>query len=250
MPVELRTRHTRPSYKALLELPDDEGDPPLPEDDASSQSAFEAAYTEDDKDKAENEGAPHETENREHSTQEDEFDTAPGPSKPKGKGKGEGKEKGRTASTGRPTMPSLHRPAPGMLAPGLSRPNARQNYALPLPNLNHRHRGTPVYLPPPRTLRLVDKPWIFFHPETVLTRSIADPVVRERVNRATGHNLGRGPVWELIEDLSWFKECPSGDQTRPIVYDTLAVDDGWTLLPPEYVVAGLYGPFLIYPSAK
>ena len=237
MPVELRARRTRPSYKTLLELPDDEGGPPEPEpeDDASSESVFELTYPEDFQGRAGDEDAVHETEDEKPSVRDEESDIAPGPSKSKGtvKGKGKGKGKGKTAATDRITKASLHRAAPAILAPGLPRPNARQNYALPLPNLNHRHRGTSIHLPPLLTQRLVNKPSMFSHSDTVLTRSIADPIVRERVSKAAGHNLGRGPVWEIMEDLSWFKECPPGEQKRPIVYDALRVDGGWELLSKE-----------------
>jgi len=128
-----------------------------------------------------------------------------------------------------------HAPIVFMLAPGLSRPNARHNYALPLPSLNHRHRGIPIHLPPLRTLRLMNKPGIFAQAETVLTRSMAEPIVGERVAKAMGCNLGRGPVWELLEDRSWFREYSSGDQTRHIVYHTVQVKSEWKILSPEYV---------------
>ncbi|KAF8495375.1 hypothetical protein JB92DRAFT_2993071 [Gautieria morchelliformis] len=241
MPVQLRARSTRPSYRAVLELPDDEGGPPLPEYDDSSESDFELAQPKDGQGRADDEDAVHDTEDDNPSIRDDESDVDPAP-----KSKGKGKGKRRAAATARTTaMPSLHRSAPTTLAPGLSRPNARQNYALPLPNINHRHRGIPVYLPVLQTRRLVDKPSMFSNSETVLTRSIADPVIRDRVNKANSHNVGRGPVWELMEDLSWFKESPSGDHTKPVVYDTLRVDNGWELLSPEraspYIPKGVDG---------
>lgn len=253
MPVELRAaRRTRPSYKTMLEIPGDEDGPPLPElqDDASSESAFELTNPEDDQRRAGNEDAVHETEDDKLSIQDDESDIILGLSKPKGKGKGKlaekgkgkAKGKGKSVATGRTNVASLHRPAPTMSAAGLARPTARQYYALPLPSVNHRHRGTPIYLPPLRTHRLVNKPSMFSHPETVLTRSLADPVVRERVGKAMGHNIGRGPLWELMEDMSWFKECRPGDQTRPIVYDNLRVDGGWEVLSLEYVISTFSDP--------
>lgn len=232
MPVQLRTRRARPSYKVFLELPEDERGPS--EDEASSDSAFELAYSEDGNEKGHAEDAVHEVEDDQRLIQDDESDIVPEASKSKGKGKGKGNGPGKrkAVATERITQPTLHRPAP-LQAPGLSRPSARQNYALPIPSINHRHRGKPVYVPPQRTLRLVNRPSVFSHAKTVLTRSIADPVVRERVNKATAHNVGQGPVWELMEDLSWFKECVPGDQMRPIAYDTLCLDKRWELLTPE-----------------
>jgi transcription factor C subunit 6 len=239
MPVQLRARRTRPSYRDVLELPEDDG-PPLPEDDASSESDFELAQPKDGQGRADDEDPVHDTEEDKAFIQDNESDIVLAPPKFKGKEKGKGNGKGGAAATVRtPAMPSLHRSAPAILAPGLSRPNARQSYALPLPSLNHRHRGTPVYLPALQTRRLVNKPSMFSNSETVLTRSIADPVIRGRVNKANGHNVGRGPVWELLEDLSWFKESPPGDHSKPVVYDTLRVGKGWELLSLEYVFARL-----------
>ncbi|KAF8584107.1 hypothetical protein K439DRAFT_1346874 [Ramaria rubella] len=189
----------------------------------------------------------HELDEDKDSIQDGVYDITPSPPDPKPKTKSKGK--GKVVATGRSNAASLHRPATTMLAPGLSRPSARQNYALPLPSLNHRHRGTPIHLPPARTRRLLSEPKIFGHVETVMTRSVADPVIRERIAKATGYNFGHGPVWELIEDRSWFKECAIGDQTRPTAYKSLQIDQNCQFL--SSADASLYMPESFFtPSSK
>lgn len=111
------------------------------------------------------------------------------------------------------------------LAPGVTKSIARQNYALPLPSNKHRHRGTPIYMPTQRqTLRLLKRPSPFCNHETVWTKSVANPDVLRRVTRALSNNAGEGPIWELLEDRSWYKECVNS-QKRPLVYENIAPGD-------------------------
>lgn len=116
------------------------------------------------------------------------------------------------------------------LAPGVTKSITRQNYALPLPSNSHRHRGIPVYLPTePQTPRLLNKPSPFCNHETIWTKSVANFDVLRRITKASSHNIGEGPIWELLEDRSWYKECING-QKRPIVYADITLGNRWKLL--------------------
>ncbi len=44
--------------------------------------------------------------------------------------------------------------------------------------------------------------------------------------------MGSGPVWQLIEDRSWFKEYSEHEEleTRPCVYDDLQTNTEWEAL--------------------
>ncbi|KAF8516951.1 hypothetical protein BU17DRAFT_92339 [Hysterangium stoloniferum] len=231
MPLQLRERKGPPSYKTAFELPEDGEDNMaqiIAEDDAaSSESAFEVADDEDEKYNLDEEDL--DAERQETFTQNDDEnatatqveDNSTATKQPKGT------KKNLKASVLGETRPSTI-----MLAPGLSRPVARQNYALPLLSHNHRHRGGPIYFSSPRTLRLVSEPNIFGPNETVWTRSCAEPVVRQRFSKTVGSNMGEGPIWELLEDRSWFKEC-TPEQSRPITYTGLRVDDDATIISPD-----------------
>ncbi|GJJ12293.1 hypothetical protein Clacol_006534 [Clathrus columnatus] len=97
------------------------------------------------------------------------------------------------------------------LAPGVTKSIARQNYALPHPSNSHRHRGIPAYLPLElQTPRLLNKPSPFFNHQTTWTNSAANTDVLRRISRALSTNIGEGPIWELLEDRSWYKGCITG----------------------------------------
>ena len=53
-------------------------------------------------------------------------------------------------------------------------------------------------------------------------------------------NVGKGPIWELMEDRSWWKESKSASNSqrdrRPRVYEDLDVSNGWSIIDEQYVV--------------
>ncbi|KIJ44255.1 hypothetical protein M422DRAFT_228294 [Sphaerobolus stellatus SS14] len=223
MPRQLRERRSRPSYKTTIDLPDDEGNGI--EEDASSDSAFEPPAA-DEKDELDRDDDLQGQEDEEEEAVEDDVSI----SAPKTIGKAKRKP-GRTLSR----SASVQRASTVQLAPGLSRPVLRQQYALPIPSVNHRHRGIPLYFSHDRTLRLDGKPNPFSASKRVWTNSAAVPRVRARTTKAAGSNLGRGPVWELLEDRSWFKECRSEEQRRPLVYEKIQLEQLQVLSPDEAI---------------
>ena len=51
-------------------------------------------------------------------------------------------------------------------------------------------------------------------------------LVSDRVNKSWGYNVGRGPLWELLEDRGWYKEAFDSPRVteldmRPRVYQTI-----------------------------
>ncbi|KAI0647474.1 hypothetical protein C8Q79DRAFT_1068955 [Trametes meyenii] len=113
------------------------------------------------------------------------------------------------------------------VVPGLAFSSSKQTYALP--SLHHRHRSTGVYKKEGKIERLTCPPELFQLEKTTLTNAWASSeVVSGRVNKSWGHNVGPGPLWELIEDRGWFKEARSTIETlerglRPRVYENVAL---------------------------
>ncbi|TDL27316.1 hypothetical protein BD410DRAFT_818788 [Rickenella mellea] len=114
------------------------------------------------------------------------------------------------------------------LAPGLSRPVKRQNYSLPTPSADHRHRSGPLYRHKALVERLASPPKPFSEcPIKYTSNWTTDAVVTDRVTKASGYNVGCGPVWEIMEDRSWWKESIPGEEEakeenrRPKVYEEL-----------------------------
>lgn len=137
----------------------------------------------------------------------------------------------------------------------LGKPLKRNNYALPTPSHQHRHRAIPLYLREGKRLeRMVVRqgdaapeaesipPSLFQHPPLQIV-DYPRPKVQERIAKACGYNVGHGPLWELLEDRSWFKESEkpeyvrpgsadvdSESRRRPIVHGNIQVKSGWRML--------------------
>ncbi|KAI0306286.1 hypothetical protein B0F90DRAFT_1688642 [Multifurca ochricompacta] len=130
-----------------------------------------------------------------------------GKSKTKVEGaKGKGKEKTEVPISESPAPIPMLRPT----ARALSAPT-RQNYALPNPNMHHRHRPVPLFphqtAAAPRVERLLHPPLLFAPDECSPTHGYASmPAVTSRVGKAWGASIGAGPVWQIVEDLGWYKE--------------------------------------------
>jgi hypothetical protein len=68
-----------------------------------------------------------------------------------------------------------------------------------------------------RVERLQRAPRLFAPNETTPTNayaSTAAPLLTRRIGRAWGASVGAGPVWELVEDLGWFREGGAEAQAR------------------------------------
>lgn len=143
------------------------------------------------------------------------------------------KRTGRKSSS----MPSRQK-AIVTLTPGLSRPANRQNYALPNPSSEHRHRSHPLYRHTDKVERLTTEPTVCSPAHMTFTNNwTLDADMTNRVNKVSGYNVGAGPLWQYLEDRSWWKESVfhSGEEVkelcrRPRVYEWLPVKDGWQLL--------------------
>lgn len=127
------------------------------------------------------------------------------------------------------------------LGTGLTR-SRRQMYTLPTPSVHHRHRAVPLYRREGRVERLKQPAELFNAPSITMTNSVDQNRVMERLNKAWGYNAGPGPLWEMVEDRSWFKESTTigkgGDteaERRPLVHRDVRVKSGQQVLTKEYV---------------
>ena len=105
--------------------------------------------------------------------------------------------------------------------------SGRHSYALPNPNVHHRHRPVPLFSGPTATAasapastptptstvmlrveRLQRAPLLFAPNETTPTNAYASSaLLTRRVGKAWGAGVGVGPVWQIVEDLGWFREA-------------------------------------------
>jgi transcription factor C subunit 6 len=129
------------------------------------------------------------------------------------------------------------------LGVGLTR-TRRHMYTLPTPSVHHRHRAVPLYQREGRVERLKQPVELFKAPNIMFTNGVDQTRVMERLNKAWGFNAGAGPLWEMAEDRSWFKESTivgkGGDteaERRPLVHRDVRMDSGWQVLIKEYVLS-------------
>lgn len=131
---------------------------------------------------------------------------------------------------------SLNSPAPAATPDPATRrstaaptvaPTTSTRHVLPNPNIHHRHRPVPLFSGPTATAtpapvstsistsaamlrveRLQHAPLLFVPNETVPTNAYASsPLLTRRVGKAWGTSIGAGPVWQIVEDLGWFREA-------------------------------------------
>ncbi|ESK88790.1 hypothetical protein Moror_17124 [Moniliophthora roreri MCA 2997] len=135
--------------------------------------------------------------------------------------------------------PAVFRNTP-TATPSVARRNFSKLYSLPTPNVNHRHRAVPLFtLPNARVLRLTEPPKLFEEGITTDTNGFSSSVkVIDKVSKAWGYNVGPGPLWDLVEDRSWFKESGADQdleegQKRPKVHQNVNVKSRWKILTQE-----------------
>ncbi len=236
MPRELRKRTERPNYAVLLRHED--------EDEAGPSNSNHAQMLDDELDSG-SDFAPephHENPEEDQEDQEDllseqpeeEDQLAEGISPPE-----------RIASTSRPSKAKKAVRKNVTLVPSVS--VSRQPSTFPLPSIHHRHRAIPIHHRNGEVERLKHTPQLFKHCEVASTNSwSSNEVVGARVGKAWGHNVGTGPLWEIMEDRAWFKESAHNDDAseaarRPRVYESIGVPAEWKTLSPGYVIL-LYIP--------
>lgn len=177
----------------------------------------------------------------------------------------------KSPATAATPTPATHRSTAAAATPAAS---ARHSYALPNPNVHHRHRPVPLFPGPIATAasapastststamlrveRLQRAPLLFAPNETTPTNAYASSaMLTRRVGKAWGAGVGSGPVWQIVEDLGWFREAEksksgaageqqvSGDaagveptpvqvyderRRRPRVYADIAPPEGWAV---------------------
>jgi len=174
----------------------------------------------------------------------------------------------RQSTTAAPPTPALQT-APTHVAAAAA--SARHSYALPNPNVHHRHRPVPLFAGPTasaraliaatstatvRVERLQRPPRLFAPNETVPTNAYASAAsITRRIGKAWSASVGAGPVWQIVEDLGWFREAerflhqarPSASESgqalalarqvivcderarRPRVHADVALLEGWSV---------------------
>lgn len=107
------------------------------------------------------------------------------------------------------------------------------------PSYDHRHKAVPLYWRAARVERLLEKPTPFSESKTCITNNwMSSRNILDRLGRASGRNFGPGPIWEYMEDRSWWKESeePSEGEAetentrRPRVFGSIKVDATLTVI--------------------
>lgn len=241
MPRQLRARTSRPNYASLAAIGDEEGwttglpKPSFDEDvDSGSDCDFAPDKLSDD--------APEDLQNDpEDLVEVDEEEAEEVPKR--------GKNKTPTTAESRPIsrLPSVtgarssHKPPPKSQSiqastSKMSAPRAAKINALPNPSVHHRHRAMPVFLRMENVERLDAPPTLFNPPKIVSTNSMtSEQILTDRISKAWNFNVGPGPVWNIMEDRSCFKEALEGEDDsiyesfrRPRVHQNVGVKPGWT----------------------
>lgn len=253
MPRALRPRKSRPSYATLFEGSDGEDS----HTQAGPSSAVMLEEDHSESDFAPEENAEHDLED--HADEgEDEYpdpseavsdaDTVAMMDVDEEEDSNVAFDTAQSASTiminkNKPKQPSMVQ-----LAPGLMRPSNRQQHALPLPNVHHRHRAVPIHLRSGQVERLEESSRPFRPAKMLPTNSgTAEQQILDRTTKAWGYNVGPGPLWELMEDRAWFKEAviKEGEDheeanRRPRVHEGVSLVDGWTVLDAQCVFILFY----------
>lgn len=106
-----------------------------------------------------------------------------------------------------------------------------------------RARATHLYTFPGPSRRLSTKPSPFEEPQFVSTKAHAGSVAA-RVAKAWSFSVFPGPVWELLEDMAYFKEVvhtATGERRRPIVHSDVYVhSEGFEILDSLYATSSEY----------
>jgi transcription factor C subunit 6 len=235
MPRHLRPRKTRQNYTNLFQDEDEQENisgPSRQEDDGGSDFGplvpEEAANTDEaPASLGDGMGAG-------DSSSESESSILRRSKKRSNAGLGKAKNIGTDTAKAKAT-PSLNSPAPAATPDPLATrrstapaaTHASTRHVLPNPNIHHRHRPVPLFSGPTATAaiapastststsavnlrveRLRHAPLLFAPNETMPTNAYASsPLLTRRVGKAWGTCIGVGPVWQIVEDLGWFREA-------------------------------------------
>ncbi|KAI0929118.1 hypothetical protein AcW1_006148 [Taiwanofungus camphoratus] len=229
MTRKLRTRASRPNYAALFVYDDVDGDgagpsnarqDALDEEDSGSdfapdQAAEERPEDDEDQDEDMDQDIGDEDEGATDIGERRDFER-------------EDSALGLTKGLGRKDAVTTNKKKAVSLVPELSYPSNRQMYALP--SMHHRHRAIPIHCREGLVERLLQCPKPFEEEFAVPTNSwSSNTSVTAKVNKSWGYNVGPGPLWELLEDRSWYKEALDGAGEekemcrRPRVHESITV---------------------------
>ncbi|EJD05772.1 uncharacterized protein FOMMEDRAFT_104009 [Fomitiporia mediterranea MF3/22] len=219
----LRPRKARPSYANLI---DSDNEAAHDDGEASSDDFQPPEDQEDNEDDAALDEADGETLQGEGALVDEDNDISIVEEVSKStkvrKAKQPGKQKSMPAKSPRPSA-------------ALARPTSRPQHVISTSALDHRQRADPLYLRPSLIERLTQPPSPFKPPVTRSTLSWNfNKLNAEKYMKASGYNVGRGPIWELLEDRSWWKESETvnKDDTetettrRTRVYESVKINDG------------------------
>ncbi|KAG1863616.1 hypothetical protein DFJ58DRAFT_912370 [Suillus subalutaceus] len=79
--------------------------------------------------------------------------------------------------------------------------------------VHHRHRAMLVFLRKEKVERLDAPPTLFNPPNIVSTNSMtSEQFLTDRISKVWGYNVGPGPVWNIMEDRSCFKDPLEGEE--------------------------------------
>ena len=236
MPRHLRPRKTRQSYTSLFQGEDEQENVPGPsrqEDDGDGD--FAPPVPEEGNDDGNDIGDPASLEDgmdvEDNSSSESNSPIVRRSKKRSSVVQGKAKNIS-TGTTKAKATHSLNSPAPAATPNPATRrstaptatPTTSTRHVLPNPNIHHRHRPVPLFSGPTATTapastptstpavlrveRLRHAPLLFAPNETIPTNAYASsPLLTSRVGKAWGTGIGMGPVWQIVEDLGWFREA-------------------------------------------
>ena len=234
MPRHLRPRKTRQTYTSLFQGEDEQENIPGPsrqEDDGDDD--FAPPVPEGGSDDGNDIGEPASLGDgmavEGDSSSESNSSIMRRSKKRSSAGQGKAKNKGTDTAKAKATH-GLNSPAPASTPDPVTRrstvptPTTSTRHVLPNPNIHHRHRPVPLFSGPTATApastsgptpaamlrveRLRHAPLLFAPNETIPTNAYASsPLLTRRVGKAWGTGIGVGPVWQIVEDLGWFREA-------------------------------------------
>lgn len=236
MPRDLRARKSKPNYSSLADIGEGDAEtrPPMPslDEDEDSRSDFapdKLGSANAPKDDAED--LPEVAEVEEALKQDKRPSAAAGSGLMACLSSRTGNEQSHTKPP--PKIQSAQTSTSRMSAPRIAK-----MYTLPNPSVHHRHRAIPVFVRKERVERLDAPSKLFNPPDVVPTNSMtSEPFLTERISKAWGYNVGSGPVWNIMEDRSWFKEALEAEENpeyesyrRPRVHEGATMKPGWEIL--------------------
>lgn len=234
MPRELRAHKSKPNYASLAAIGDEEDaeiPKPLLDEDEDSGSDFAPDKLSAD--------APGDLQNVAEDPPEVEEALKRGKRRSAAAGSGPiARLSSRTGNGQSHTKPPPKIQSAQTSTSKTPAPRIAKMYALPNPSVHHRHRAIPVFLRKERVERLDAPSKLFNPPDIVLTNSMtSEPSLTDRISKAWGYNVGSGPVWNIMEDRSWFKEALEAEENpeyesyrRPRVHQGVTMKPGWEIL--------------------